>query len=93
MPMTYAPVNLAKSLARDPKALAELHMDRTTASYKMTHGLAEGFQQKLISSLQKFPFSMNIDESTSKNHKVLCWCRTTIQMRRRLWLNTGVQLK
>ena len=71
MPMTYAPVlvNLAKSLACDPKALAELHMDRTTASYKMTHGLAEGFQQKLISSLQKFPFSKNIDESTSNNHK------------------------
>lgn len=29
----------AKGLAKDPEALAELSMDRTSASYKLNHGV------------------------------------------------------
>lgn len=71
MPFTHAPVivELTKALAEDLKALSQLTMDRTTASYKTTHGLAESFKEKLVKNLQQCPFSMNIDESTSNNNK------------------------
>ena len=35
----------------------------------MTHGLAESFHQKLISKLQRHPFSLILDESTANNNK------------------------
>ena len=44
-------------------------MDRSTASYKTTHGLAESFRERLIQNLRETRFSMNIDESTSSNDK------------------------
>lgn len=71
MPFSCAPIliDLARALADDPKALAQLSMDRCTASYKTTHGLARGFQEKLINKLKHQPFSLNIDESTAKNNK------------------------
>ncbi|KAH3795611.1 hypothetical protein DPMN_149166 [Dreissena polymorpha] len=50
MPLSYVPIliGLAKSLAKDPKALAEVKLDRTAAAYKTKYGLAEGFHQKLM---------------------------------------------
>lgn len=71
MPLSCAPVlvYLVKTLANDLKALSELSMDRTTVSYKLTYGLAAGFEQKLIDKLKRNSFSMNLDESTSKSNK------------------------
>ena len=65
-------IKLAKLLATDPKALSELAMDRTSASYKAHLGLAKTMNDSLISTLQQTKFSLNIDEATSENHhKVL----------------------
>lgn len=65
-------IALAKGLAHDKKALDSLAMDRTTASYKLTHGLAKTFKDEIVTKLQNNYFSMNIDEATSSNNlKVL----------------------
>ena len=71
LPFTLAPVltDLTKTLAEDPKALAHLSMDRTTASYKMTYGVAETFKERIVRNMRQTPFSLNIDESTSSNDK------------------------
>ena len=71
LPFTLAPVltDLAKTLAEDPKALAHLSMDRTTASYKMSYGVAETFKERIVRNMRQTPFSLNIDESTSSNDK------------------------
>ena len=62
-------IDLAKSLASDPEALSKLSMDRTSASYKMNHGLAESFRQRTLNILRKVKFSLNIDEATSSGTK------------------------
>lgn len=54
-------------LSRDEKALHELHMDRTTASYKMTYGVGKTFTQNMVDVLKTSKFSLNIDEATSEN--------------------------
>lgn len=36
----------AKGLAKDPEALAELSMDRTSASYKLNHGVKKTIQER-----------------------------------------------
>ena len=65
-------IKVGKELAKDPRALAKLDMDRTTASYKMRFGLARTFHDRNLSNLQNSFFSLNIDESTSANlHRVL----------------------
>ena len=71
LPMTMAPVmiNTAKALAKDKAALDRLSMDRTTASYKMTYGLGGSFLGKTVTAMRTCPFSLNIDESTSKGLK------------------------
>ncbi|KAH3842991.1 hypothetical protein DPMN_116497 [Dreissena polymorpha] len=71
MPLSYVPIliGLAKSLAKDPKALAEVKLDRTAAAYKTKYGLAEGFHQKLMTKLRQNSFSINLDEATSSNRK------------------------
>lgn len=47
-------------------------MDRTTASYKLREGLAPFLLTSLLEELRECPFSLNIDEATSKtNDKVL----------------------
>ena len=68
MPFTMAPdiVDLSKALASDPKALNELSMDRTTASYKMRHGLAKTMEDEVVHDLKNNKFSMNIDEALSQ---------------------------
>lgn len=62
-------ISLAKALAADKPALDQLSMDRTSASYKMTHGLSKTFQDKLINDLKTSKFSLNIDEATSSNNQ------------------------
>lgn len=61
-------IALSKSLAKDKVALDTIHMDRTTASYKMTHGLGKTLKEELIEELQNTFFSLNIDECTSKTN-------------------------
>lgn len=71
LPLTMAPVilDVAKELGKDRKALASNTMDRTAASYKMTHGLQKTINERTVASIKQCPFSLNIDESTSNNHK------------------------
>ena len=52
---------------KDPKALSRSHMHRTSASYKLTHGLSKSLHERLVSKLKETPFSMNFDEATSSN--------------------------
>ena len=61
LPMTMAPVliDLAKQLARDPKALGSLSMDRTSASYKMTHGVHKTMQDRTVQAMRNVPFCLN----------------------------------
>ena len=51
-------------------------MHRTTASYKLSYGLALSWKQEVVAHLKVTPFSLNMDESTSSNTKhvytVLC---------------------
>ena len=44
-------------------------MDRTTASYKMKHGVAKTMEENMIEQLQACPFSLNADESTNNTNK------------------------
>lgn len=60
---------MAQHLAKDPKALAELSMDRTSASYKLTHGVKKTIQDEVLEEIRSVPFSLNIDEATSKTNK------------------------
>ena len=60
-------IDFAKNLAKDEKALAKLHMDRTSASYKMRFGIGQTFQEQVISELKSNYFSINVDEATSSN--------------------------
>ena len=71
LPLSMAPVlvDLAKELSTDKKALDTLSMDRTTASYKLTHGLGKTLLERTLESIRQCKFSLNIDESTSNNHK------------------------
>ena len=62
-------IELAQELAKDPKALAELWMDRTSASYKLTHGVKKTIQDDVLEEIRSVPFSFNIDEATSKTNK------------------------
>ena len=62
-------IQLAKTLATDSEALAELSIDRTAASYKMKFGVGKTFADELTTNLRKNFFSLNIDEATSKSSK------------------------
>lgn len=70
LPFTMAPVIIeaARTLASDSKALEKLHMDRTSASYKMRLGMAHTFHSDTAAALQECYFSLNIDEATSSNN-------------------------
>ncbi|KAL5010546.1 hypothetical protein ScPMuIL_012851 [Solemya velum] len=71
LPLTMAPLFLetAKELGKDRKALASNSMDRTSASYKMSHGLQKTIMDRTLDNIRQAPFSLNIDESTSSSHK------------------------
>ena len=64
--LTIAPklVHFAKACASDPRALKKLPaMNRTTTTYKIKH--------HVISWMRIMPFSVNIDECTSKTSKIV----------------------
>ncbi|RXN32849.1 splicing factor 3B subunit 2-like protein [Labeo rohita] len=67
--VTSGIIKLAQELAKDPKALAELSMDRTSASYKLTHGVKKTILDEALEEIRSVPFSLNIDEATSKTNK------------------------
>ena len=71
LPLSKAPklLDLARSLANDPKALKEGKLGKDTVGYKLTHGLAKYKIDNLVKKLQVYPFSMNVDECTSQSHK------------------------
>ena len=60
-------LKLTKALAVDKKALDNLNMNRTTASYKTRFGVAKTFDSELVETLRTTFFSLNMDESTSSN--------------------------
>ena len=70
LPYTVVPdiIALIKSLSKDRQALDEISMDRTSASYKMTHRLGKIFQEEYVEDLQTSFFSLNIDECTSESN-------------------------
>ena len=61
-------IEFAKNLARDHKALSEMKMNRTAASYKLVDGLKVYERKKFVDAMKSYPFSINIDECTSNNH-------------------------
>lgn len=63
-------IEFAKHMARDPVALDSLSMERTSASYKFTFGLAKTLQEDLVSEVASARFySLNLDEAMSSNHQ------------------------
>lgn len=70
LPFTMAPVivNLAQTLAEDKVALSRM-LSRTSAKYKMVHGLGKTFSDRILSNTGKLPFSLNLDEATSNSDK------------------------
>ena len=74
LPLSVVPklIEFSQFLSRDPKALSQLRMNRTAASYKLKHGLSVHIRKKVVDCMKKYPFSINIDECTSNNsQKVL----------------------
>ena len=70
LPQSIVPTKLiefSQFLSRDPKALSQLRMNRTAASYKLKHGLSVHIRKKVVDCMKKYPFSINIDECTSNN--------------------------
>ena len=73
LPLSTVPklIEFSQFLARDPKALSQLQMNRTAATYKLKHGLSVYVRKNVVDCMKKYPFSINIDECTSNNsHKV-----------------------
>lgn len=71
LPFKFAPVmvNLSQALALDKVALSTLKLSRTSAAYKMVHGLGFTFSERIIANTQRYPFSINLDESTTNGNK------------------------
>ncbi|KAJ3596140.1 hypothetical protein NHX12_002549 [Muraenolepis orangiensis] len=72
--LTMAPhlIKFAQEFTRDPKVTNAMSMERTTASYKLREGVGSVLQKRLVADLQRYPFSMNIDECTSSSHLKVC---------------------
>ena len=70
LPLSSVPkfIEFAKNLAIDHKALSELKMNRTAASYKLVDELNVYERKKIVDAMKSYPFSINIDECTSNNH-------------------------
>ncbi|CAL8239607.1 unnamed protein product [Gadus morhua 'NCC'] len=66
LPFIMAPVivNLARMLAEDKVAPSRMKLSRTSAQYKMVHGLGKTFSDRILSNTGKLPFSVNLDEAT-----------------------------
>ena len=73
LPLSSVPklIEFGKILSRDSKALSRVNMGRTAATYKLKDGLSVYVHKTVVQKMQKYPFSINIDECTSSNnHKV-----------------------
>ncbi|XP_076366910.1 uncharacterized protein LOC143255324 [Tachypleus tridentatus] len=68
--LSVAPVivDLAKALAEEKAALSQVQLIRTTATYKLVHGVAHTLSQRIY-NMRNYPFSLNMDESTSNSNK------------------------
>lgn len=76
-------VDTAKELAKDPKALNHLQLERTTTSYKMRFGLAKTCLDSTVKAMRNTPFSLNMDESTSHSDKRVLAILTSYYCRER----------
>ena len=73
LPLSTVPklIEFSQFLARDPKALSQLQLNRTAATYKLKHGLSVYIHKTVVDCMKKYPFGINNDECTSNNsHKV-----------------------
>lgn len=63
-------VEFAQHMARDPDALDKIALEKTSASYKMQHGLAATLQSEALEELKSgIYFSLNVDEAMTSNHQ------------------------
>ena len=62
-------IEFARNLSSNHKALLELKMNRTAASYKLVNGLNSYEQKKIVDAMKSYPLSINIGECTSNNHQ------------------------
>ena len=71
LPLSTLPklIEFSQFLARDPKALSQLQMNRTAATYKLKHGLSVYAHKNVVDCVKKYLFSINIDECTSDNSR------------------------
>lgn len=71
LPFSIAPdlVKLMKEAAKDPHSSDLLTMGKSSASYKTRFGVADTYEEETLIEMRKNPFSLNIDESMSNNHK------------------------
>ena len=69
LPLSTVPklIEFSQFLARNPKALSQLQINRTTATYKLKHGLSVYIRKNVVDCMKKYTFSINIDEYTSNN--------------------------
>ncbi|GBO46654.1 hypothetical protein AVEN_61217-1 [Araneus ventricosus] len=64
-------VELRQTLAKDSPALSKLKMERTAATYVSGYGVAKTMREELVAKLNKNNFSLNVDEATNNNGKVI----------------------
>ena len=67
LPLLVVPklIEYFQFLSRDPKALYQLRMNQTAASYQLKHGLLVHIHKKAVDCMKKYSFSIKIDECTS----------------------------
>ena len=73
LPLAMVPhiIKYVQEMSRDQKVLENLSMERQTAAYKLKEGLALSVRKRLVLEMRKSKFSLNLDEATSNNTKVL----------------------
>lgn len=71
LPLSLVPslIELASEVGRDSSVLGSLHLSRSSATYKLTDGLAPALKTKLIFDLRHSRFSINLDECSNNAHK------------------------
>ena len=54
LPLSVVPklIEFSQFLSRDPKALSQLRMNRTAASYKLKHGLSVHIRKKVVDCMK-----------------------------------------
>ena len=62
-------IDLVKELAKYPTVLKDLNMAHTACSYKLTEGLGLVTHKRIVTDMQKYLFSINLDECTSQNNQ------------------------